>query len=167
MVRITFKLDNTLQGRWREAPISDHFDHFPHEYNYWGTFLYFCRKQKMEKTFFCSKKGVQKGVQFRWIPIRKSQFVKVFFQNLDLTSDKLSRRIWPCPGRLYPSQKSRFSRTRFSIFTEADLTHSETLVPFAKIIFFPYARTPDGRTFGFQGSRMGISASRKNWFLNL
>ena len=25
-------LDNTLQGRWREAPISDHFDHFPHEY---------------------------------------------------------------------------------------------------------------------------------------
>ena len=50
-------------------------------------------KKKLEKTIFCSKKGVQKGVQSRWIPIRKSQFVKVFFQYPDLTSEKLSRRI--------------------------------------------------------------------------
>ena len=71
------KLDNTLQGRWREAPISDHFDHFPHEYI--GVFFVFFSQKKWEKTIFCSKKGVQKGVQSRWIPIRKSQFVKVFF----------------------------------------------------------------------------------------
>ena len=138
-----FILDNTLQGRWREASIFDHFDHFLHEY-IGVLFCFFFSQKKWKKLIFCSKKEVQKGVQSRWIPIRKSQFVKVFFQYPDLTSEKLSRRIWPCPRRLYPAQKSRFSRTRFSIFTEADLTHSETLVPFAKITFFPHiARTDE------------------------
>ena len=103
------KLDNTLQGRWREAPISDHFDHFLHEYIGVLFCIFFAKKVK-KVDFLLQKGGPKRG------PIQMDSYSQISI------CEGFFSVIWPCPRRLYPSQKSRFSRTRFSIFTEADMT---------------------------------------------
>ena len=54
------QLDNTLQGRWREAPISDHFDHFLHEYIGVLFCIFFAKKVK-KVDFLLQKGGSKRG----------------------------------------------------------------------------------------------------------
>ena len=101
-------LDNTLQGRWREASIFDHFDHFPHEY-IGVLFCFFFAKKVGKNNFLLQKEGPKSG------PIQMDSYSQIsIFEGF-------------------------FSVPWFDFWkiVEADLTLSETLVPFAEITFFP------------------------------
>ena len=60
-------------------------------------------------SLFCSKKGPKRGPGESLHPSLIS-VCEGYRKNRGQIFEKLSRRVWPCPGRLYPSQKSPKSR---------------------------------------------------------